>query len=235
MRGKWVWAAQRLICHRYCPPKSHSSGPPTHSQLLYGLFVAQSFIPPWKFLYPRYILSLGWLWPVTGWCRRAKAQPPRPGTTLKSHLIHRAPQTISWDSEATTLAGSPASLAPLQVYLLKMLLTKILLAALHLRVCFQETQAKTTPKFWLRYWKTEMMLTWFFDTRNSDSFTATYWSIVNPWINFHISCLHPVPFHWDFRKLSKKGECSLSHTSLVTSTLVPFLLIWNHMIQEKFK
>lgn len=175
----------------------HHSGPPTHSQLPYGLLVAQSFIPQWKFLYPKYMLSLEWLWPVTGWGRRPKAQLPCPGTTLKSHLIHRAPQTISWDSEATTLVGSPAFLAPLQVYLLKVLLTKILLAALHLRVCFQDTQPKTSPKFWLRYWETEMMLTWFFDTRNSDSFTATYWSIVNPWINFHVSCWHPVPFHWD--------------------------------------
>ena len=171
------------------------------------------------------IIFLDPLHSVTGWGRRPKAQLPCPGTTLKSHLIHRAPQTISWDSEATTLVGSPGFLAPLQVYLLKVLLTKILLAALHLRVCFQDTQPKTSPKFWLRYWETEMMLTWFFDTRNSDSFTATYWSIVNPWINFHVSCLHPVPFHWDFRKLSRKGGCGLSHTSLVTSTLVPFLLI----------
>lgn len=60
MRSKWVRAAPRLVCHGHCPPKSHSAGSPTHSQLLYGLLVAQSFIPHWKFLNPRYILSLGW-------------------------------------------------------------------------------------------------------------------------------------------------------------------------------
>lgn len=110
MRSKWVWAAQRLICHGYCPPLFRATHPfPATVWTACGseLHPSMEISLPKVHALPGMALASDWLREET----KGPASLPR-NNTEELHLIHRAPQTISWDSEATTLVGSPAFLAP---------------------------------------------------------------------------------------------------------------------------
>lgn len=121
---------------------------PSSSCWKYGLLMAH---PSLEIASPKVHPLPGMALTMTSWWRRCKGPAPLPGDNFEGPSYLKNPCTIRWGLRGNHDRGhlfpllGPVFLTPSQVCLQKMPLTKVLHAALHLRVYFQRTQPKTSP------------------------------------------------------------------------------------------